>query len=235
MAHRGNVAVKWLAAYATTAVFIAICIPHVAADPAQPCEVVPMPCTFEAQPFKIRVVDTETREPLADVHALAEWQVHGAGGRLNGPLMTLDAVSGPDGWLSFPGWGPVQGSFLGLGIGRDPLITLFKTGYGSLLINNGYLPPARERERVRRFAQDGRTYELTEFRGTPEEWRAQLDKVLGLPRNDEQSLKFREQYLNRLRRVSAEREKFTPEEQKRPGGFFWHLDRTLKFLEEGHR
>jgi acyl-coenzyme A synthetase/AMP-(fatty) acid ligase len=38
----------------------------------QPCEVVPMPCTFEALAFEFRVVDAETRQPLPDVHALAE-------------------------------------------------------------------------------------------------------------------------------------------------------------------
>jgi hypothetical protein len=37
----------------------------------QPCEVVPMPCTFEAVRFRFTVVDAETRRPLADVHALA--------------------------------------------------------------------------------------------------------------------------------------------------------------------
>lgn len=216
---------------------VALAVPSLAAGQGQSCEVIPMPCTFEGAPFKLIVVDAESRQPLADVHALAEWQMHGAGGRLNGSLMALDAVSGPDGVLSFQAWGPVQGPWLGLGIGRDPIITLFKTGYRALRINNGYLPPGRERERVRRFAQDGRTYALEPFRGTPEEWLAELDKVyLGFagPRSDEDSPQIRAAYLNRLRRVAAERHKL-PQGHRRVENFLWHLDRSLKFLQEGHR
>jgi hypothetical protein len=44
-----------------------------------------------------------------------------------------------------------------MGIGRDPVITLFKTGYKALEINNGDPPGTKETQRVRRFYQDGRT------------------------------------------------------------------------------
>src|SRR2546425_5043828 len=161
----------------------------------QPCDVVPMPCTFEGVPFKFNVVDVQTRQPLADVHALAEWQIVGLAGRADGPLMALDAVSGPDGVLSFPGWGPAQGPVYGLEIGRDPVVTLFKTGYKALNIYNGDPLGTKETQRVRRFYQDGRTYAFEPFRGTPEQWLEQLDKILGLPRSDEQSLRFRVVYL----------------------------------------
>src|SRR5438309_3193921 len=114
----------------------------------QPCDFIPMPCTFEAPAFTFIVVDAETRRGLVDVHALAEWEQIGQCGRGSGPLMALDAVSGPDGQLSFPGWGPIQGPISGLEIGRDPVITLFKAGYKALVINNG---GANETERVRKF------------------------------------------------------------------------------------
>jgi hypothetical protein len=168
-----------------------LCPPWAQAD--QPCEVIPMPCTFEALPFKFKVVDAETHQPLADVHALAEWQMHGTGGRPNGPLMVLDAVSGPDGLLSFPGWGPLQGPWLGLVIGYAPVITLFNSRYKAMVVNNGYLPPARERERVWRFAQDGRTYTLDPFRGTPSEWAEELWRVgrpIAAPASDELLLRW---------------------------------------------
>jgi len=60
--------------------------------------------------------------------------------------------------------------------------------------------------------------------------------VLGLavPRSDESTLRFRNAYLNRLMLVSSERTKL-PVEHQRPGNFFWHVDRSLKLLEEGHR
>jgi hypothetical protein len=203
----------------------------------QPCEVVPMPCTFEALAFQFKVIDAEGGQPLADVHALAEWQMEGAGGGLDGPLMVLDAVSGPDGMLSFPGWGPIQGPVTGIGIGRDPVITLFKPEYKALVINNGDPPGTKETQRVRRFYQSGRTYPLQPFRGTPDQWLEQLHRVwlgVAVPRDDQDSLQFRNPYLNRLRRISPERQKF-PLDQRRFEGFFWHVDRELKLLEEGHR
>src|SRR5919198_3679602 len=167
----------------------------------QPCEVVPLPCTFEALPFTFAVVDAETRQPLADVHALAEWQGHGAGGRLDGPLMVLDAVSGHDGVLRFPAWGPIEGPATGIGVGRDPVITLFKAGYKGLVINNGDPPGTKETQRVRRFYQDGRRYALEPFRGTPREWAAELWRVgrpMAAPASDELLRKFREPYLRRV-------------------------------------
>src|SRR5262252_7876294 len=86
----------------------------------QLCDIFPMPCTFESPAFKFIGVDAETQAPLADVHALAEWQVHGPGGRLNGPLIVMDAVSLSDGVFAFPAWGPIEGPADGIGIGRDP-------------------------------------------------------------------------------------------------------------------
>src|SRR5438128_3553770 len=135
----------------------------------QPCEVVPMPCTFEGLPFTFKVLDAETQQPLADVHALAEWQMEGVGGRADGPLMVKDTVSGSDGLISVDAWGPIEGPRTGLVIGSDPVVTLFKSGYKALILNNGYLPPGREREQVRRFVRKDSTHALEPFRGTPDE------------------------------------------------------------------
>src|SRR5262249_40861541 len=167
--------------------------PPIAAAPEQPCEVVPMPCTFEGLPFKITIIDAERRKPLTDVHALAEWQIHGAGGRLNGPLMVLDAASELDGTLAFPGWGPCRGRFRGWGIGRDPVITLFKSGYKALVINTADPPGTPETQRVRKFYQDGRAYELEPFRGSPDQWLEQLRRVafgVAVPRPHHARLHF---------------------------------------------
>lgn len=110
----------------------------------------------------------------------------------------------------------------------------FPTGYMTMRLNNGYLPPGRERERVRRFVRKDTTHALEPFRGTPDELLEQLRKVRGLPGSDEQILRFRDAYLNRLMLISAERHKF-PLDQRRFEGFFWHVDRELRFLEEGRR
>jgi len=208
--------------------------PH-AADSDQPCEVVPMPCTFESLPFKFKVVDAETHQPLADVQALAEWQTEGVGGRANGPLMVRDTVSGSDGLISFEAWGPIEGPWTGLVIGSDPVVTLFKTGYKAMILNNGYLPPGRERERVRRFVRKDSTHALEPFRGTLDERIQELKKVYrgaAFPRSDDQSLRFRGPYLNRLRRVWAERDRVPEQYLDRPG-FFWFVREHMKDLEDG--
>src|SRR5882672_8392292 len=115
-------------------VFVAACPSGVSAG--QPCEVIPMPCTFEAGAFRLSVIDALTKKPLSGVHALAEWQLRGMGGRLNGPIMALDSTSGTDGGLTFPAWGPLEGPVTGLGVGRDPVLSLFKSGYRVLIIEN---------------------------------------------------------------------------------------------------
>jgi len=199
----------------------------------QPCRFMQVPCMFEAPPFKLTVVDAGTGQPLADVHALAEWQMVGANGRPDGPLMALDAVSDSDGVVTFPGWGPIQGPATGIDIGRDPFITLFKTGYRAFLVNNQYDPPGEEQERVRRSAHDGVTYAMEPFHGAPEQWLEQLGRVafgIAVPRSGEETHKFRSVYLNRLNRISAEGNKFTAKEHA-PGGFFWHVDRELTRLQ----
>ena len=208
--------------------------PH-AADSDQPCEVVPMPCTFESLPFKFKVADAETHQLLADVHALAEWQTEGVGGRANGPLMVRDTVSGSDGLISFDAWGPIEGPWTGLVIGSDPVVTLFTSGYKALILNNGYLPPGRERERVRRFVRKDSTHALEPFRGTLDERIQELKKVYrgaAFPRSDDQSLRFRGPYLNRLRRVWAERDRVPEQYLDRPG-FFWFVREHMKDLEDG--
>ena len=201
---------------------------------AQPCEVVPMPCTFEGPGFTLTVVDAETRKPLPDVHVLAEWQMYGMGHHLNGPVMVLDAVSGSGGGAAFPSWGPVEGSVLGLGPGRDPVVSLFKSGYEALIIENPATSFGDEHVRIRRAGQDGRTYSLRPFRGTPMEWLQQLRLVWigrAVARNQETTLKFRTAYLRRLRLISAERVN-VPVEDRPYESFFWHVDRELKLLDQ---
>jgi hypothetical protein len=154
-----------------------------------------------------------------------------------GPIMTLDALSESDGVLTFRGWGPVRGSSGGLVLNQDPIISLFKSGYRPLIINNH--PGRDHRARVRGFNQYGGTvFRLEVFRGTPDGWLAELEKLSFefVPKNDETSLKFREPFLNRLRQVSAEREKVGPlSPRNRAGRFFRYVDEELRFLEDGRR
>jgi len=151
--------------------------------------------------------------------------------------MALDSTSGTDGGLTFPAWGPLEGPVTGLGVGRDPVLSLFKSGYRVLIIENEISRYGEERERIRRAGQNARTYEMGAFNGPPQDWLEQLRAVrigLAVSRSDEDTLKFRGPYLRRLRLVEAERGR-VPAAQPFEGSFFWHVDRELKLLEEGHR
>jgi len=170
---------------------------------AQPCEF-PTPCTYEGAVFTLTVLDAETGLPVADSHALAEWQNYAYHGR-NGPLMVQDAVSGADGVLRFPKWGPIHGYISGLVRGFDPVVSLFKPGYEVAVENNELR--SRDTERLRRFGQDGRTIRLVPFRGTPRSWIHQLRTVavpLATPMSHDDLTQFRAPYLNRFHRVWTE-------------------------------
>jgi hypothetical protein len=173
---------------------------------ARPCEYLPMPCTYQGEAFAVIVVDSETMRPVADVHALAEWQMVGAHGR-NGPLMVQDAISGADGVLRFPKWGPLAGPVSGLSIGSDPVVTLFKAGYEPVVENNRLWPPATDTEEIRRFGQDGATIQLVPFRGSAASWVKQLRRLAdpqAIPSAPARLRKFRTPYLNRFSRLWAE-------------------------------
>ena len=206
---------------------------YAAAPPGSDCGP-PGGCLYEGPPFRFTVVDAETRQPLADVHALAEWVLSGYHG-VDGPLMVQDAVSGPDGEVPFPGLGVVRGPSSGLVIGQDPVITLFKPGYKTLRLINAS-GPRQQTARRRPFSLGVQDAALQAFRGTPEQWVEELSKAAwgSSGRSDEQGLQFRVPYLNRLKRVWAERDKLSQEYQK-PGQTFWHVEREIKFLEERKR
>ena len=192
------------------------------------------PCLYESPGFRFTVVDKETGQPLADVFALAEWIQYGRHGR-NGPIMVQDAVSDPDGRLVFPPWGPIQGSPSGLVLNHDPFMTLFRPGYRTLAMTNRVSMATEETTRVRRFGQDGQTIAMERFRETPEEWMRELDKLrqgAAASMSVEQFLQFRVPYLKRAKRLWSEREEVPPK-YREPGEFLWHVERTIRRLEEG--
>jgi hypothetical protein len=172
---------------------------------ARPCEHLPIQCTYQGVPFALTVIDSVTRQPVPDVHALAEWQMVGSHGG-NGPLMVQDALSGTDGVLRFPKWGPVAGPVSGLAVGADPVVTLFKPGYEPVVENNRLLPET-DTDELRRFGQDGATILLVPFQGSAASWLQHLRRVAkpqAIPSAPAVLRRFRTPYLNRFSRVWAE-------------------------------
>jgi hypothetical protein len=171
-------------------------------------------CLYESPGFRFRVVDGETKQPLASVYALAEWVLHGSHGH-NGPLMVQDASSAADGWMTFPAWGPTDGYRSGLVLNHDPVITLFKPGYKTRVYQNIYPRGTMETTRIRRFGEDGKDVGLQPFRGTPTEWVQELEKAAypaTTGRTSERQLRpFRPSYLSHLQRVWIEVHKLPPD------------------------
>jgi hypothetical protein len=190
-------------------------------------------CQYEAPAFTIRVVDQQTGQPLADVHAIAAWLVYG---RRWGVLMLLEAVSGPDGQLSFPAWGPLKSGVEGMVSRRDPIISLFRPGYRAKLIYNATPPGQPDAARVHQFEQAGDTFYLVPLQGTANDSLADLrkadDAFDGASLGQNAPVSFRKAYVQRLRLVRAEVDRLprtTPEVER----FLKLLDDDIRFFETG--
>jgi hypothetical protein len=182
-------------------------------------------CRYESPGFRIVVTDKETGDPLADVHALAEWVLNGYEGR-NGPLMVQHVTGGPDGVLWFPPWGPVEGPREGVDINTDPAIAVFKPGYKVLRIYNVHPGGEKPRARVRLFRWDGKAFPLEPFRGTAEEWLQELEKAAypgGGRWSEEQVIRFRDQLLGWRRNIRPEMQELAGKSPE--------IDRLIKSFE----
>jgi hypothetical protein len=161
---------------------------------------------YQSPAFNLTVIDAESGQPVIFVHAIAEWVqygYHGAGP----PLVTIDAVSGPDGIISFPSWGPIPGSRGGLHHNEDPIISLFKPGYNALVLWNDSFPGDAEYTGRRWASHDGRTIPLEPFHGSRLAWYGQLDKAqrgYASGGHAAKILQTENPYVNRLQRVLTE-------------------------------
>ena len=192
-------------------------------------------CEYQAPAFTIRVVDQQTGQPLADVHAIASWLVYGFHGR-RGILMALEAVSGPDGQLSFPAWGPIRSGVEGLIGGLDPLVSLFRAGYRTKLIHNATPIEQPDTARIHAFHQSRETFELIPLQSSPNEAIMELrradDAFEGASLSKYDPISFRQAYVRRLRLVRAEVERLpraTPQVEQ----FLKILDDDIRFFEAG--
>lgn len=192
-------------------------------------------CQYEAPGFSIRIVDQQTGQPLGGVHALATWLVYGGhGGR--GPLMVVEAVSGPDGTLSFPAWGPVRSAASGIEPARDPIISVFRPGYRALLVHNHTPLGQRDTVRIHAFQQAGESFKLVPFQGSSVEAIAELrtatDPFEGGSVSQRHPSSIRNAYLNRLRRVKTEVERL-PRTLADVEHLLWAIDSDIHLLESG--
>src|SRR5262249_3202754 len=193
-------------------------------------------CEFEAPGFTIRIVDEQTGQPVTDAHAMAIWIVYGMYGR-KAPIMTLEAVSGADGTVTFPAWGPLRGGSTGLEPGHDPGISRFKAGYRTLFVINP-TPVGQLLVRVHPFRSSGDTFALTPFRGTPAETVVELrnaaDPLVASGPSQNNSASIRRAYVNRWRNVRAEADRL-PQDMPEVKQLLWLLDSSIQLFDTGGR
>lgn len=146
--------------------------------------------TYSAEPIEAKVIDAETKWPIEGVVVTANWQLEQGtmGGNIQvGQLMVMETVTDKDGRFSFPAWGPKTAwqSFL---VNDDPQLLLFKSGYEYRRLFNRYTSDRELRTRsLRRSDWNGKTIELTPFKGTMVEW---AEHVSNLGRNMDFMLDF---------------------------------------------
>ena len=132
-----------------------------------------MPLTYSAEPMQARVIDADTKQPLAGVIVTANWQLEKGtpGGNIQaGQLMVMEAVTDQDGKFAFPGWGP-KTVWKGFLVNEDPQLLLFKPSYEHQRLYNKYNSTRELRTRkVRRSDWDGKTLALKPFKGAQEEY-----------------------------------------------------------------
>jgi len=191
-------------------------------------------CEYEAPAFAIRVVDQQTGQSLADVHALATWLVYGGhGGRT--PLVVLEAVSAADGTISFPAWGPIRSGAAGIEPSRDPVISLFHPAYRVLRVRNHTPLGQPDTVRVHAFQQAGSRFELIPLRGSHADTIAKLreatDPFDGSTLSKRHPSSGRKAFVNRLRLVRTEAERL-PRTVVGLEDFLWALDGDTRLLQQ---
>jgi hypothetical protein len=132
-------------------------------------------CFYYSPGFELTVVDAETGKPLPGVYAWAVWVQYG--GHRTAPFVVQDAFTEASGRLSFPRWGPRRGSRLGLPLGQDPAVILFKAAYTTMLAQNSVPPGSGHHAAIRSFWRGGETLRLEPFRGTAAEWAEQVQRL----------------------------------------------------------
>jgi hypothetical protein len=126
---------------------------------------------YTAEPMEARVVEAGTQKPLAGVVVVAHWQlVQGTmvGSNLGGQLEVMEAVTDPEGRFGFPGFGPktaLGGQYLD---DQDPELIFFKPGYEYRTLRNEYQGDSPTFSIVHRSQWNGKTIEMTVFKGSME-------------------------------------------------------------------
>jgi len=129
--------------------------------------------TYSAKEIHGRIVEAETGEPLQGVNIVAQWKIDRAlVGDDKALLHVTETVTDKDGNYSFPAWGPIPLPLRAdFGQGRDPRLSIFKSGYAPEYLDNGIISDIRYRlTPLGEFKGNGTTIKLKRWTGGLEEY-----------------------------------------------------------------
>jgi len=124
--------------------------------------------TYSAKEIRGKVVDADTGQALEGVNVVAQWKIDRMWvGDDKALLHVAEAVTDKEGNFSFPAWGPIvlplRADF---GEGRDPLLSIFKSGYDVEFLDNGTISDIRYRQTpLGEFKWNGATTRLRKWNG----------------------------------------------------------------------
>jgi len=134
-----------------------------------------LPSTYSAEALEAEVRDEGTKQPLADVIVVANWELQTwTEAAPIGHVMVMETVTDAKGRFYFPPWGPkprlpVTGEL----VSRDPKLLFFKSGYKHNGAQNAVLSQHNTGP-VRKSDWNGKTIKLKKFTGSLEEWATQV-------------------------------------------------------------
>lgn len=134
-----------------------------------------LPMSFKAEPIEFALVDKDSGRPIEGATATAIWQYRaGMEGGGNGPIVNvLEMVTGLDGKVRFPGWGPV----IVTGRLRETTVYIFKSGYSPEYANNDPTMSSSENDRQQGFLYNGLTIQMKRFSGTRRDYAMRIGSL----------------------------------------------------------
>ena len=128
---------------------------------------------YSAKAIHGKIVDADTRAPLSAVNIVAQWKIDRAWvGDDKALLRVTETVTDKDGNYSFAAWGPIPlPANADFGEGRDPLLSIFKSGYDVEFLDNGVISDTRFRETpLGEFKWNGATTKLKKWSGNVKDY-----------------------------------------------------------------
>ncbi|MCM2315811.1 MAG: hypothetical protein NDJ92_11760 [Thermoanaerobaculia bacterium] len=134
-----------------------------------------LPMSFKAEPIEFALVDKDSGRPIEGATAAAIWQYRaGMEGGGNGPIVNvLEMVTGKDGKVRFPGWGPV----IVTARLRETTVYIFKSGYAPEYANNEPTLSSSENDRQQRFLYNGLAVRMTQVSGSRKDYVLRVERL----------------------------------------------------------